>query len=214
MITVQDLKLTDIAAKSTLTDETTKWIYESMDYAIKQQKNRIMNKFFLDIDKLSEIETDYLLWEYHVDYIGEKLTLEKKKEFVKIAIVAHFNKGTLGSVKSICKILFGNVEIKEWFDYSGKPGYFKISTSGDLKDENDYLKVLEVVNEYKNTRSWLESLTFDRTQNFGKYVGIFSEKQVINILNERNFELPWMEQKLNKGIINVTIKENTIGIRR
>ena len=115
MITVQDLKLTDIAAKSTLTDKTTKWIYESIDYAIKQQKNRIMSKFFLDIDKLSETEIDYLLWEYHVDYVGENTTIENKRKLVKMAVVAHFNKGTLGSVKTICKILFGNAEIKEWF---------------------------------------------------------------------------------------------------
>ena len=213
MITVQDLKLTDIAAKSTLTDKTTKWIYESIDYAIEQQKNRIISKFFLDIDKLSETEIDYLLWEYHVDYVGENASVESKKELVKIAVIAHFNKGTLGSVKAICKILFGNAEIKEWFEYGGRPGYFKISTLGELKDEKDYLKVLEVVNEYKNERSWLEALTFDRTAKFGKYIGIFSEKQIINILNERNFELPWMEQNLSEGIINVTVKENTIGIR-
>ena len=213
MITVQDLKLTDIAAKSTLTDKTTKWIYESIDYAIKQQKNRIMNKFFLDIDKLNETEIDYLLWEYHVDYVGENSSLENKRELVKIAVIAHFNKGTLGSVKAICKILFGNAEIKEWFEYGGRPGYFKISTLGELKDEKDYLKVLDVVNEYKNERSWLEALTFDRTAEFGKHIGIFSEKQIINILNERNFELPWMEQNLSEGIINVTVKENTIGIR-
>ena len=213
MITVQDLKLTDIAAKSTLTDKTTKWIYESIDYAIKQQKNRIMSKFFLDIDKLSETEIDYLLWEYHVDYVGENTAIQNKRKLVKMAVVAHFNKGTLGSVKTICKILFGNAEIKEWFEYSGKPGYFKISTLGELKDEKDYLKVLDVVNEYKNERSWLEALTFDRTAEFGKHIGIFSEKQIINILNERNFELPWMEQNLSEGIINVTVKENTIGIR-
>ena len=213
MITVQDLKLTDIAAKSTLTDKTTKWIYESIDYAIKQQKNRIISKFFLDIDKLSETEIDYLLWEYHVDYVGENASVESKKELVKIAVIAHFNKGTLGSVKAICKILFGNAEIKEWFEYGGQPGYFKISTLGELKDEKDYLKVLDVVNEYKNERSWLEALTFDRTAEFGKHIGIFSEKLIINILNERNFELPWMEQNLSEGIINVTVKENTIGIR-
>lgn len=213
MITVQDLKLTDIAAKSALTDKTTKWIYESIDYAIKQQKNRIMSKFFLDIDKLSETEIDYLLWEYHVDYVGENTTIENKRKLVKMAVVAHFNKGTLGSVKTICKILFGNAEIKEWFEYGGKPGYFKISTSGELKDEKDYLKVLDVVNEYKNERSWLEALTFDRTAEFGKHIGIFSEKLIINILNERNFELPWMEQNLSEGIINVTVKENTIGIK-
>ena len=213
MITVQDLKLTDIAAKSTLTDKTTKWIYESIDYAIKQQKNRIISKFFLDIDKLSETEIDYLLWEYHVDYVGENASLENKRELVKIAVIAHFNKGTLGSVKAICKILFGNAEIKEWFEYGGRPGYFKISTLGELKDEKDYLKVLDVVNEYKNERSWLEALTFERSSNLGKYVGIFSEKQVINILNERDFELPWMEQKLNQGIVNVVVKENNLGIR-
>ena len=213
MITVQDLKLTDIAAKSTLTDKTTKCIYESIDYAIKQQKNRIISKFFLDIDKLNETEIDYLLWEYHVDYVGENSSLENKRELVKIAVIAHFNKGTLGSVKAICKILFGNAEIKEWFEYGGRPGYFKISTLGELKDEKDYLKVLDVVNEYKNERSWLEALTFDRTAEFGKHIGIFSEKQIINILNERKFELPWMEQQLNEGIINVTVKENNIGIR-
>ena len=213
MITVQDLKLTDIAAKSALTDKTTKWIYESIDYAIKQQKNRIISKFFLDIDKLSETEIDYLLWEYHVDYVGENASLESKRELVKIAVIAHFNKGTLGSVKAICKILFGNAEIKEWFEYGGQPGYFKISTFGELKDEKDYLKVLDVVNEYKNERSWLEALTFERSSNLGKYVGIFSEKQVINILNERDFELPWMEQKLNQGIVNVVVKENNLGIR-
>jgi putative phage tail protein len=84
---------------------------------------------------------------------------------------------------------------------------------GELKDEKDYLKALDVVNEYKNERSWLEALTFDRTEEFGKHIGIFSEKQIINILNERNFELPWMEQQLNEGIINVTVKENNIGIR-
>lgn len=213
MITVQDLKLTDIAAKSTLTDKTTKWIYESIDYAIKQQKNRIISKFFLDIDKLSETEIDYLLWEYHVDYVGENASLENKRELVKIAVIAHFNKGTLGSVKAICKILFGNAEIKEWFEYGGRPGYFKISTLGDLKDEKDYLKVLDVVNEYKNERSWLEALTFDRTAEFGKHIGIFSEKLIINILNERDFELPWMEQKLNQEIVNVVVKENNLGIR-
>lgn len=140
MITVQDLKLTDIAAKSTLTDKTTKWIYESIDYAIKQQKNRIISKFFLDIDKLSETEIDYLLWEYHVDYVGENANLESKKELVKIAVIAHFNKGTLGSVKAICKILFGNAEIKEWFEYGGRQDTLKYLHWENLKMKKIILK--------------------------------------------------------------------------
>ena len=202
MITVQDLKLTYIAASSTLTDERTRWIYESIDYAISNQKKRIMDKFFLNINKLTETEIDYLLWEYHVDYVGENASLESKKELVKIAVIAHFNKGTLGSVKAICKIVFGNAEIKEWFDYNGRPGYFKISTSGDLKNEKDFLKVIDVVNEYKNVRSWLESLKFLRTEKSNLYFGDYKKYKLKYNLGSTDVSIPSERVENNFGVLH------------
>lgn len=202
MITVQDLKLTYIAASSTLTDERTRWIYESIDYAISNQKKRIMDKFFLNINKLTETEIDYLLWEYHVDYVGENASLESKKELVKIAVIAHFNKGTLGSVKAICKILFGNAEIKEWFEYNGRPGYFKISTSGDLKNEKDFLKVIDVVNEYKNVRSWLESLKFLRTEKSNLYFGDYKKYKLKYNLGSTDVSIPSERVENNFGVLH------------
>ena len=202
MITVQDLKLTYIAASSTLTDERTRWIYESIAYAISNQKKRIMDKFFLNINKLTETEIDYLLWEYHVDYVGENASLESKKELVKIAVIAHFNKGTLGSVKAICKILFGNAEIKEWFDYNGRPGYFKISTSGDLKNEKDFLKVIDVVNEYKNVRSWLESLKFLRTEKSNLYFGDYKKYKLKYNLGSTDVSIPSERVENNFGVLH------------
>ena len=47
MITIDDLNLTDIAAKSTLNDKTTLWIYESINFAIKKKHDAIKRNFFL-----------------------------------------------------------------------------------------------------------------------------------------------------------------------
>ncbi len=204
MIRINDLRLTDIAAKSTLTDKTTKLIYESINYALDKRHLEIMNNFFLDMGKLNETEIDYLLWEYHVDYIGESTTIEEKRELVRKSIISHFNKGTLGSIKSICDILFGNSEIKEWFEYGGNPGYFKINTTGDLKDQNDYLKVIKVVNEYKNVRSWLESLRFLRNQQENLCFGNYKKYKIKYNLGSTNVIIPNSELSNVIGITHRT----------
>ena len=196
MIKINDLSLLDIAAKSTLGDETTRWIYESIDYSIQKRHNKIVNLFWMNIDNLTEIELDYLLWEYHVDYIGEETSIEEKKELIRKSILAHFNKGTLGSLKTVCNILFGNADIKEWFQYSGKPGYFKISTSGNLNNLSDYLKVLDVVNEYKNVRSWLESIKFIRTDNTNLFYGDYRKYRIKYNLGSTDVSIP------NESIMN------------
>jgi P2-related tail formation protein len=55
-------------------------------------------------------------------------------------------------------------EVKEWFEYGGEPHHFKltISVNRTLQNSNVVLtreleeKLLELVSEYKNVRSWLE----------------------------------------------------------
>ena len=165
MITIDDLDLTDIAAKSTLNDETTLWIYESINFAIKNKHNAIKRKFFLELSELNDMELDFLMWEYHVDYIGSDITRETKIKLIKRSIFSHFNKGTVGGIKEICEILFnGNVEITEWFKYGGNPGYFKVNTDGNLSDYEGYKKIIEVVEQYKNIRSWLEGIRLLRKE--------------------------------------------------
>ena len=59
MITIDDLNLTDIAAKSTLNDKTTLWIYESINFAIKKKHDAIKRKFFLELNIYADI-VDFL----------------------------------------------------------------------------------------------------------------------------------------------------------
>jgi len=62
MILIDDLKLTDIAAVSTLDDATTKWIYEAIDYVLKGRNsiiNRELKKLEI-IDLMNEQEINIL----------------------------------------------------------------------------------------------------------------------------------------------------------
>ena len=99
-------------------------------------------------------------------------------------------KGTPAAVENVCSIIFGNAKVTEWFEYNGNPGYFRVSTLGSLQSEEDYKRVIEVINTYKNTRSWLEGLMFERSYKNNLYFGILQSKKTINYMNMREIDLP------------------------
>ena len=205
MITIFDLYLTDIAAKSNLNDETTLWIYESMNFAIKNKHNAIKRKFFLELSELNDMELDFLMWEYHVDYIGSDITRETKIKLIKRSIFSHFNKGTVGGIKEICEILFnGNVEITEWFKYGGNAGYFKVNTDGELTDYEGYKKIIEVVEQYKNIRSWLETIKLLRKEERKEYYGFIKKNKKKYYLGSTYINIPNEIMATNFGTVHRT----------
>ncbi len=185
MIKINDLTLLDIAAKSTLEDNNTKYIYEAISYALSKKHNEYIKKFYLDLESLTDIELDYLLWESGVEYLNENISKESKIKLINKALQLHFNKGTIGSIKTICDILFNGAVVKEWFEYGGRPGYFKIFTESEIGNNFNHKKVLSVINEYKNVRSWIESISFYRKSDMNFYIGIACETQIVNTLNMR-----------------------------
>ena len=191
MITIDDLNLTDIAAKSTLNDKTTLWIYESINFAIKKKHDAIKRNFFLELSELNDVELDFLMWEYHVDYIDSNITRDTKTKLIKRSVFSHFNKGTVGGIKEICEILFnGNVEIIEWFKYGGDPGYFKVNTDGNLSDYEGYKKIIEVVEQYKNIRSWLEGIRLLRKEEKKNYYGFVEKNKKKYFLGSTDINIP------------------------
>lgn len=174
MIKVNDLSLLDIAPKSTLTDETTKWIYQSIDFALQKKHRKLKNSFdSLDrIHYLDEKEIELLLWEYHVEGFDETTTIEEKRILILKSLLTHMKKGTVSAVKKNVNLLFGESKIQEWFEYDGVPGKFKISTKMDTQKDEIYKKILKVIDSTKNTRSHLESIDFIRENILNIYFGV------------------------------------------
>ena len=84
----------------------------------------------------------------------------EKRELIKQAIELHKYKGTIWAVRRVLEILSLPGTISEWFEYEGKAYFFKVDIELVDKgmDENLFNNLVELIHEYKNTRSKLEAL--------------------------------------------------------
>nr|DAF02271.1 MAG TPA: tail protein [Caudoviricetes sp.]DAM65655.1 MAG TPA: tail protein [Caudoviricetes sp.] len=175
MILIDELKLTDIAAVSTLDDATTKWIYESIDYVLRS-RNSIINselKKLEMIDLMNEQEINMLLWEYSI--YTKNATLEEKKKIVKRAIFSKINMGTTKVLKDVCGLLYKGFDVKEWTAYNGRPGTFRIYTDKKITDPSEYRELMENIEANKNVRSHLDYIELKQINISKYYISGFKE---------------------------------------
>ena len=175
MILIDDLRLTDIAAVSTLDDATTKWIYESIDYVLRS-RNSIINselKKLEMIDLMSEQQINMLLWEYSI--YTKNATLEEKKKIVKKAIFSKINMGTTKVLKDVCGLLYKGFDVKEWTAYNGRPGTFRIYTDKRIVDPKEYRELMENIEANKNVRSHLDYIELKQINTSEYYISGFKE---------------------------------------
>nr|DAX19147.1 MAG TPA: tail protein [Caudoviricetes sp.] len=179
MILIDDLKLTDIAAVSTLDDTTTKWIYESIDYVLRS-RNSIINselKKLEMIDLMNEQEINMLLWEYSI--YTKNATLEEKKKIVKRAIFSKINMGTTKVLKDVCGLLYKGFDVKEWTAYNGRPGTFRIYTDKKIVDPKEYRELMENIEANKNVRSHLDYIELKQVNTSNYYISGFKEMTLL-----------------------------------
>ena len=175
MILIDEINLLDLAAKSTLSDETTLNIYEVINYAVNKRHFEIKDYFSHNDNEFS-----------------------------------YLNKGTVGYLKMKLKEIAEDIDIIEWFDYQGRPYYFKISTEKTFDSLRAYENLLLKIEENKNVRSWLEKIEITKNYKINKNVFFIEKKQKQNYINMRDFELPFFDKKLNTGLLSVTTKINNI----
>jgi P2-related tail formation protein len=179
MILIDDLKLTDIAAVSTLDDATTKWIYESIDYVLRSRNsiiNRELKKLEI-IDLMNEQEINMLLWEYSI--FTKNATLEEKKKIVKRAIFSKINIGTTKVLKDVCGLLYKGFDVKEWTAYNGRPGTFRIYTDKKIVDPREYRELMENIEANKNVRSHLDYIELKQINTSKYYISGFKEVMLL-----------------------------------
>lgn len=110
---------------------------------------------------------DMLMWEMHVDHYqnveGDPLTTAKKQELISESIDWHRHKGTPWAVNEMLKVLFSQGRVTEWYQYGGRPYYFRIAFEGDVTGVQ-FDRILEAVYAVKNVRSWLDTPAFITTR--------------------------------------------------
>lgn len=115
------------------------------------------------IDRVPEKLLYILAKQFHV--LGDEgwnLTQNDKerRELVKSAIQLHKYKGTVKALKKVFETLQVSGEIAEWQSYKGRPHSFRVLVNlfNRNLDTATELRLLNLINEYKNERSYLEYL--------------------------------------------------------
>ncbi len=123
------------------------------------------------IDTMDEELLSHLAYQFHVDFYDETLPLEKKRAIVKASIRYHRKKGTPKAVEDFLSEVFSTSELSEWFEYGGKPYFFKVKTRDRLSDDEAFSRFFRALYTVKNTRSWLEALVLEREKEGDIYAG-------------------------------------------
>jgi len=145
---------------SPINDITTKIFDEICEEQFAKLKLDVMN--ITNIDTIGEDVLPHLAEQYHIT--GKEgwifcETMAEKRTFIKNAIKLHATRGTKYAILKALKILNIDAKLTEWFEYNGRPFYFQVLISiTDNYTEELEQQIIDLINENKNVRSWLEAL--------------------------------------------------------
>jgi phage tail P2-like protein len=139
-------------------------LVDTFDTNFEELKKHIIK--VLIYPRIDEIEDeklfDLLAWQFHIEGYEQAQTIQEKRNLIKNAIELHRYKGTPHAIKTVFQALGLDASLQEWFDYNGDPYRFKVLVRSIIQDEDTYRRLTELINEYKNVRSWLDAIGFHR----------------------------------------------------
>lgn len=159
---IESISLLDILPNSILTDPQITSAAKALDAELQSVTRAVVETLHLPrLDVLPETVVDLLAWQWHVDYyepIG--MDLDTKRRLVRESIAWHRMKGTPAAIEAVASAAFDKTTVKEWYEYGGKPYYFKIVTEDVTTDKDTLNRLRRAVDSVKNVRSWLEEIEF------------------------------------------------------
>lgn len=162
MISYYDGQLTDIMPGNI----TGKPEIKALSYALQQACRLLYNYsqrlyIYSNLDSQPEEVVDLLASELRTQYYRDTLDLETKRQLVKTTLIWYTKAGTPEAVEELVSTVFGEGEVKEWFEYGGQPYWFRIQTDAILT-ENMTTYFSNMIRKVKNARSHIESIEIHR----------------------------------------------------
>ena len=160
----KDVELKRIVPQSIGSDENVKAICDAIDVKLRELSMATTSVLILPrLNELPEEIVDELAWQYHVDFYDYSASIEKKRSLVRQAIAWHKRKGTPAAVEEVCSAAFKTAKVFENWEYGGEPYHFQVRLIEEgIPNQTVIDNLVRAVNDTKNTRSWLDGLSFYR----------------------------------------------------
>ena len=124
------------------------------------------------IDQLSEAELDEMAWELNIQWYDSTAPIETKRAVIRNSDRVYAKLGTPYAVAQIIADYFGTGEVREWYQYGGKPYHFKVlSDNPGLVNDNLNL-FLSLLRTVKRRSAWLDAILICLTGEMFLYAGM------------------------------------------
>ena len=153
---------------------------QALSYALNGAMQRLLDysrniSVYASIDTLPEQILDLLAVELNTQYYDDSFDVKIKRNLVKNTLKWYMTTGTLAAVEEAVAAVFGNGEVKEWFDYGGEPYHFKIYTSNINTTDEMIQQITDIVSSVQNVRSQLDEVIVEVMQQLHLYYGCVVE---------------------------------------
>lgn len=147
-----------------LKDARTKAFADACDKQIKKLVDRIEKiKVWCAIEKVDERHLEYLTADSRAVMYDSRMDADVKRALILNTQYWNVKMGTHSAMQEILQSAFPEAEtvIREWFEYGGRPFYFKIITDADMSEGN-MEEFIRMVSTVKNARSCLDGIEMCR----------------------------------------------------
>lgn len=178
MIRLQDSNITDILPEKFKADPKN----IALGYALSNATKRLIEyekktSVYACIDAASDSVLDMLAAELDTQYYDGSLDIDAKRKLVKNTLIWHMTSGTPAAVEELVAAVFGEGEVKEWFEYGDDPFYFKIITNA-MMTEHMSEQFTEMLDRVKNTRSHIRAIEIHREIEQPYYAGVCAHANI------------------------------------
>lgn len=155
--------LVAILPPSVLRDSKIRAAAEALDLELEKLSAATREALLLPrLDELPHATLDVLANQYHCDFFEPtEMDADTKRKLIRNSILDHRIKGTPAAVLNLLNKITRGATIQEWFEYGGRPYYFRVTMKGLLDYSDSGETFMRMVEATKNARSWLDDIIFD-----------------------------------------------------
>lgn len=124
------------------------------------------------IDELSEGELDKMAWELNIQWYDSTAPIGTKRAVIRNSDCVYSKLGTRYAVEQIVTDYFGTGEVREWYEYGGRPHHFKILSDNPELVNNNLSLFLALLRAVKRRSSWLDAILICLTGEMYLYAGM------------------------------------------
>lgn len=140
-------------------DAAVKGLSAGLDAIIPPLSKSIENLSTWDhIDNLSEDELDSLAWELNILWYDKAASIDAKRDIVKNSDMVYKHLGTKWAVENVINSYFGEGYIREWFEYEGEPGHFRVYSTNPTLTNERLLEFMNLLGKVKRASSILDGI--------------------------------------------------------